>query len=526
MTCRLSLLDESLIRARIVDESSPTLFTLPGLLAALGEDRISDFPALRPHQRHPWHAFLVQLAAIALHRAHILEPYINEACWRDALLALTPNDKDGAAWCLVTPPDRVAFMQAPVPGEDVKKWKNHLQAPDELDMLVTSKNHDLKASRMTRCAPDDWLFALLSLQTQEGVLGAGNYGISRMNGGYGSRLALGTVPQGRLGSRWQRDIAILLEKRGEIIELYGLSEDGTALVWVIPWDGTKSIPFGNLDPFYIEICRRIRLSMHDGEISAFSTGSKTARINAKQMHGQTGDPWAPIDISEGKALSLGSRGFDYKLATELVFGSGKYRQTITQAIRERDGTEGIVILAQGVARGQGKTEGYHERRIPISPKTRRKMILKQTDDLAVTAEKRIKAIATMRTILWSALATLFDNGKTTDGFTEGAKEKANRFVAPFESEEDRIFFTELNLEFEAVDPNEIFLQWLIDMSRRAEIILKRAFNAGPRSRLQSYRARSAALRRFYGSLHGEKSHLPILREYFRNRRRTTKGDRT
>ncbi|HET60278.1 MAG TPA: type I-E CRISPR-associated protein Cse1/CasA, partial [Chloroflexi bacterium] len=145
MSCQYSLLDETLIRARCVGERSYRNYSLPELFAAMGQDEIRDFPALRPHQRHPWHAFLVQLAAIALHRAGEREPYADAAQWRQALLALTPDDPDGAAWCLVTPAEYPAFMQPPVPGEAVDKWKNRLLAPDELDMLVTSKNHDLKA---------------------------------------------------------------------------------------------------------------------------------------------------------------------------------------------------------------------------------------------------------------------------------------------------------------------------------------------------------------------------------------------
>lgn len=121
-------------------------------LAALGRDEIRDFPALRPHQRHPWHAFLVQLAAMALHHADRDAIFESEQAWKDALLALTPDDQDGAAWCLISPHDRPAFMQAPVPSGAVGSWKNRLSAADELDMLVTSKNHDLKAARMRQAS--------------------------------------------------------------------------------------------------------------------------------------------------------------------------------------------------------------------------------------------------------------------------------------------------------------------------------------------------------------------------------------
>ncbi|MFW6028442.1 MAG: type I-E CRISPR-associated protein Cse1/CasA, partial [bacterium] len=472
MTCRYSLLDEALIRARLVSNGTPRSYTLPALFVALQGDEIRDFPALRPHQRHPWHAFLVQLAAIALHRAGTSEPFTSEAAWREALLELTPDDPDGAAWYLITPPDRPAFMQPPVPGEAVEKWKNRLIAPDELDMLVTSKNHDLKAARMVKSRPEDWMLALISLQTQEGFLGAGNYGISRMNGGFASRPALGVAPKGHWGRRWQRDIAALLQHRGAIIESHGLGEEGIALVWTRPWAGTSSLSFAALDPFYIEVCRRVRLSLHDDRIIARATGSKVARIEAKQLNGQTGDPWTPINVGEAKALTLGHKGFDYKLAAELLFGTGTYRQPVAQALRDDDGSEGIVILAQGVTRGQGKTEGYHERRIPLSPKVRQMLIRRQTDRLAAIAEKRVSDIAAMGNTLWRALATLFDNGDVGERFSDGAKKKADRFVKPFQASEDHRFFTDLNAEIEADDPEQVRLDWLIAMAERAETILK------------------------------------------------------
>ena len=75
-------------------------------------------------------------------------------------------------WCLVAPPDRPALLQPPIP-DGLATLKNSIATPDALDMLVASRNHDLKGAVMARALPDDWLFALVSLQTMEGFLGAG-----------------------------------------------------------------------------------------------------------------------------------------------------------------------------------------------------------------------------------------------------------------------------------------------------------------------------------------------------------------
>lgn len=516
MTLQYSLLDEPLIRARLVDGGQFVQYSLPGLFVALARDEVRDFPALRPHQRHPWHAFLVQLAAMALHHAKQDQPFETEQEWKGALLALTPEHPDGAAWCLISPHDKPAFMQAPVQGGIVSGWKNTLYAPDELDMLVTSKNHDLKQARMRQAQLDDWVMALISLQTQEGFLGAGNYGISRMNGGFASRPAIGVVPKGHWGRRWQRDVAALLNHRDEIVEHMGLrNENGIGLLWLATWSGENSLAFSSLDPFYIEFCRRIRLIRLDADltIGAIATGSKAARVEAKERNGITGDPWMPIDTAAGKALTIGADGFHYKLAAELLFGN-KFRHPIAQELDAADGTEGIVVLAQGVTRGQGKTEGYHERRIPISPKVRRLFIQKQTDSLAKIAGDRVDAIGKMRSVLWTALAALFDQGTAKDKFSDSAKNKTGYFTKSFEQVEDSRFFDELNAEIESDDPEKARLQWLLSMANRAEAILKNAFIAGPQSGERRYRAQSVALSRFHGGLRSDKT-LPTLADHYR-----------
>lgn len=514
-----SVLHDRLIHYRDAQRQEHSV-TLPELFAALMRDEVLDFPTLRPHQRHPWHAFLTQLAALALHQAGQTEPWVdavNADLWHQALMALTPNDPDGAAWCLVSPVDRSALLQPAVPEGHIKDWKNRLSAADELDMLVTSKNHDLKAARMQRSTPEDWLFALLSLQTQEGFLGAGNYGISRMNGGFASRPAVGIVPAGGWGKRWERDTRLLLQNRADIANVQGMdAEKGLALVWLASWDGLSSLSFAALDPFYIEICRRVRLVDADGQIAAFCTGTKAARIAGKERNGMTGDAWTPIDTAAAKALTITDRGFDYKLATELILG-GKYQKTLTQSLLDNDGNEGVVILAQGVTRGQGKTEGYHERRIPISRTMRVALRNKATDALAQKAKDRIHAIGEVRKVLWGALCVLFDNGVQKDKATDGTKDRANDFAMPFERHEDARFFVDLIEEIESTAPEAVHAQWLLGLAQRAEEILNTAFDAGPRSGMQRYRAQSAALGRFHGGLRHPKFGVQELSRLLRER---------
>ena len=93
------------------------------------------------------------------------------------LRLLAPGFPGDEPWCLVVKdPPSPAFMQCPVT-DGLGSYKRSRTTPDDLDLLVTSKNHDLKSATGRESQAEDWLFALISLQTMAGFLGAGNYGI-------------------------------------------------------------------------------------------------------------------------------------------------------------------------------------------------------------------------------------------------------------------------------------------------------------------------------------------------------------
>lgn len=245
------------------------------------------FPALRPHQRPAWHMFLCQLSALALDRADRSDLPVTEDEWRALLLALT--DLDPAPWALVGPEDRPAFMQPPAaPG---LSW-SQIETPDALDLLITARNHDLKGQVARRSAAEDWIFALVSLQTSEGYGGAGNHGIARMNGGSSSRAMLALAPgEGMIPhpSRWwRRDVLRLLELRAEGEEKAPGRAGGPALLWCLPWPERQQLALADLDPWFIEACRRVRLDETDGAITARRTTTKASRIDAKDWRGSWG----------------------------------------------------------------------------------------------------------------------------------------------------------------------------------------------------------------------------------------------
>lgn len=526
MTLRYSLLDEPLISARLAAGGSRIHLSLPALFIALAGDQVRDFPALRPHQRHPWHAFLVQLAAMALHQASETQPFTDEATWKAALLALTPDDPDGAAWCLITPIDRPAFLQAPVPEGTIREWRDDRPTPDSLDILVTSKNHELKQQRIINGRIENWIFALVSTQTAAPYPGPGNYGVCRMNGGASSRPGIGIQPCGGPGRRWMRDVRIGLAERPRLIDEFEYSNtEGIRLVWLEPWDGVSGISFSRLDPFFIEVCRRIRLLEANGVIRAFRANSKTTRISKKESEarsGVSGDIWTPIDVVAAKSLGLPETGFTYKKTVELLFDA-KYKKPPAQIVQVDDDEKGLYIIARAISAEQSKTNGYHERKILITRTVRRifrSRDQKEEDQLARVANERVSNIGAIHFLLKRSLVTLFDNDKKRSNPKEIPKSidvKASKFAKSFEQHEDVRFFDGplgLNEEVESEQPEDVRLNWYLDMAKRAEAILIDAFASGPRSGEQRYRARAAALSRLHGGLRSEKT-LPTLAQHYK-----------
>ena len=240
-------------------------------------------------------------------------------------------------------------------------YKRAVATPDELDMLRTAKNHDLKSAVAVGAHTDDWLFALVTVQTTDGFEGAGNYGISRMNGGMGSRPAFSLVPPGGLGAHTRRDIVVLVDRWGDLSDAFPRREPGHALLWTVPWDGTKEqvLAFDTLDPLYIEICRRVRLRCDpDGRLHAKRATSRGPRIEAKQLKGRTGDPWTPINNKEGKSLTLAADGFTYKRMTKYLTSPDFQRPVLLEPTHaEQNSQQAMQLMARAMVRGQAKRRG-------------------------------------------------------------------------------------------------------------------------------------------------------------------------
>jgi CRISPR system Cascade subunit CasA len=413
-------------------------------------------------------------------------------------------------------------LQPPIPSGALAELKNVITTPDSLDMLVTAKNHDLKQTVMALAQPDDWLFALLTLQTMEGFLGAGNYGISRMNGGFANRAALGIAPPGGPGAHLRRDLRRLMAMRGKLRGATGYaSEGGVALVWLLPWDGTASLRQDALDEWYIEICRRVRLTLSDDALSARTTGSKVPRILPIDG-GVTGDPWSPIVVEKAgaaKSLTVNAAGFGYRRMVDLMFSEGGVQPSLLQQPDTSDEPDGLQLVARALVRGQGKTEGYHERRVPLSKRGVRRGpgLGAGTDPAAEAARERVRLAGEVQDrVLKPALLSLFQNGPEQIDFrNKESNRKAEIFLHQFDALVDATFFEDLWQETDQDEPEARQLErgaWVVRLIGRASAQLHRAEAAASRSSRRRFRASVRANDRLYAGAHFNTLLKPYLQE--------------
>lgn len=523
-----NLLYERLVRASF--EGRESLLSLPDVLAALAADRVDGYTALRAHQDPAWHMFLCQLAAVACHRGGLTSPPVDAEVWADLLRALTPAYPDDAPWRLVVEdPSQPAFLQPPIP--DGVALKTEVATPDALDLLILSKNHDLKAQVAREAALDDWLFALVSLQTCEGYGGAGNHGVARMNGGSSSRslLSLAPMPAARAtalrprpGARFGRDVTRMLAERDRSIEASGLgypAAGGLALTWIAPWPEKAQLALHDLDIWFIEVCRRVRLRSARGRISARAGTSAAARIDAKAFNGALGDPWAPVHRTEGKALTLGEDGeFDYRRIVDLMIGepgSGarNWEAPLLAGLGPTDTALGSswLLVAQALARGNSKTGGYRERVIPIDWRSAARLG-GDAPTLHAAARAQIDEASKVSSALRNALALLVANGDR-DRRNRKSYEQTAPFRRRLDREIDALFFPALWRRFDAdsagdaAAADEARMSYLRRLADAAETLLEAGLRVLPCAANWRLRAEVRARSAFYAELRKE---LPQL----------------
>ena len=319
------------------------------------------------------------------------------------------------------------------------------------------------------------------------------------------------LPPGGLGAHFRRDVRVLIREQDSLKKRATAFTGDLGLVWLMPWDGDTQLAPTELHPLYIEVCRRVRLATKDGALYARTIGSKKGRISAKELHGNTGDPWVPIKMDDAKALSIPRAGFSYRLMTKLLLAID-WEPSLLQKVQEDDSSEDLAVIARSLARGQGKTEGYHERIVPISKQVVEVFFRRSVDPLAEIATERVDAVGTLRgKVLRPALFVLFQGGAEQVNFRDNdTSKRVDPHLRRFEYRVDSEFFEALwkEAEVEQSERLDIRLVYLKRLSDRASDIVNEAVHATSVASMRRYKALVRAQSMFRGSLY---KHFPDLR---------------
>ena len=450
------LLTDPLIPIGAGDGSRTERVSLPGLYARLAGDTVDAFPGLGAHQAPAWYQFLGQLGALALRREGRETPPSDPDAWRAMLAELAPDAADSA------------LLQAPTCRLD--EFRPYAATPDALDLLVTAKNHDLKQSRAIGGSPHLWLYALVNLQTQQGYSGRGQPGVARMNGGFASRVLVDRRPGSRWGPRVVRAIRMLLARREGVLESMDdqvyRARGGLALTWVRAWDTDEMLSLSELDPYFIEVCRRVRLiEAGHGSLAARVRPAAKRRTDAKAFFGNVGDPWIPLDLRKDPptALTVGGGGFDYRLVQRILFRGGESRKPLALGALPGESGKNSQIHLAALVRGQGKTEGFHERVIPLPASVQLSVGADPDDDdeasMAKLSDEMVTLAGSTRKVLRQAI-TVYLQGPEHPNFK---KMDAAPVVRQFDRQTDNQFF-----DFLFAAPAEDF----VSARRKWQVVLR------------------------------------------------------
>ena len=506
----MNLLTDPVFRVRTPEGVS--VASLPELLALLGEDRVESLPGLQRHQEDAFHIFCCYLAGAVLSRGQTSNPCQSADYWCAGIRALTRNEggTDDSGWVLVVDdPESPAFMQPPVSSKEVfaRDYKPDATTPDKLDILITSKNHDVKKSRAINADTEAWIFALISLQTTAGLLGKGsgggmNRGISRMNSGYGSRPRVGWQPNARTGAQFGRDVSALEAIRTTLLQApHPYAENGKILLWIHPWDGSGSHALSDLDPFFLEVARRVRLrSLVDG-IQAWAAGSAANFIAGDEMAGNLGDPWIPINQRTNGALTVPESGLTPELLRNLIFGEGFTPGAMQGAHSSPNGGWFTVSV---LVRGQGRTDGFHSTSIRVPEKQRIALFGggPARDHLALLSKKGLDAASAVHyKALRPALFSLMEGGPESIALdkTEIAK-WVDHAASSFALNWNPGYFDWLWSVVDMPNDDEAIRPWFSQLYRLAQEALTDAAERAPQRHGRSYRAKTKAQGLFFGSL--------------------------
>ena len=182
---------------------------------------------------------------------------------------------------------------------------------------------------------------------------------------------------------------------------------------------------------------------------------------------------------------------------------------------EQRSDETMRLVARAMVRGQGKTEGYYERVIPIRKKLRTAMLRRNASpEPGEIAQSRIQNVSIVQRILSHAIQVFAARGDH-ERVSPEHRNKARVWLNRLDEIVDARFFEDLQHELEA-GPGQrrgIRNNWLMNGSDgvidHARVLLDDAESTLPCPSIHRYKARVAAEGLFEGRIRGNNG-LPFL----------------
>lgn len=391
---KTNLIEDRLIPVTL-ENGTEESHTLPSVMELLGSGKIKSFRDVKSHQVAALDLFLAHLGVLGTDTSNDGEGLkTTSEVWRVRLLNLAPKD----CWRIYSEnPEDSVFMQPGMPAAEFQKTvknKGKTFSPDEIGVLIVSKNHTVKFSAMSNPSVWHWVLALIEAQTLSGYDGSSLFGIPRMNGGLSTRLRVANYTDMSASGKWNSDVAKILGILPKIYRDYPHFAKGrnrVTIPWSIFWDGKDQINTKDLHPLYIDCCRRLKLRKDEtGRLFAVTAGSKCMRIPNLDLSGNFGDPWAPLvntkfNPNPKKAVdpvftSISPNSISVELLSKIVLGQGGVKRSPLQEFSEEDSGKPANFVLSGILRGQGETYGYHDITIPIPTESVRRLRQKQERD--------------------------------------------------------------------------------------------------------------------------------------------------
>lgn len=521
-----SLLDEPTFRIRTRIGRSEKL-TLPELLAAYSADRVDHLVSLRPHQEAMFHSFMVSLAFMAMELAGEANEgtglSTDTARWRDLLSGLTSDFPDDKPWqLLVDDITKPAFMQCPCDAAEVAQYTGLSSSPQELDVLVASKSHDVKPGKLGGFGVEQlelWVYALVSLHGDAAYMGAGNYGSIRKNGGYATRPHFRLAFERGVGAEFSRDLRALFERRDTLTEEAakagvgtGLLSASSRLLWLRNWSASApAVQLKDAHPMCLEVARRVRLVGGGGVVVAKTAASKAARVATGPTLGVVGDPWVPLvrDAKGDKAYNPQTQtgGFGYRRLAPVLFDREAFTLPLLARPTKSEMSKGGTMVAHALGRAQGGTDGYLSREVHFPPAAMRRTV-DEAAQLALRSQAYLQAASDMQgKVLRSALIQFVDGSDAPDWKSPDIARTVRPWEVAFDAKVDEVFFEDLlgSVAAERGD-DEALLDWARRLQSLAQELFERAVDSLPtrdrshafaRARAQGF-LRGAMAKRFPG----------------------------